>query len=289
MQQDTSVQRLDTLQPLLAAVLQECQGWLQQQQHTLQLQGTALSAPMSHCQTNSRKSRGVDTQLQDTIRWKNRCMRGVLSAALAEIASSAEAAGSGTSSTGSFVTLPGVWLPQQCWQPLLQAAQQLRDHAPWSVMLPSSSHVQQQQRHQNKQLYVHGDASGAAAHHAAWSVTTLCYHEVQEPVQHSRQLQKLQQLLLQLHIEAHLAPRLLQCLQDGCRQLPQGTRQNLHAVQRRSEQSAVLPAISMEQCLALYRLLYALTATAPKSRGLAGGCHIVQKEVVEDAAMLQWL
>jgi hypothetical protein len=123
---------------------------------------------------------------------------------------------------------------------------------------------------------------------------TLCYTELQELLQHSRNMQKLQQLLLQLHVEQRLAPKFMECLLKGCLQLhkaptssgpqQQQQQQELRQAQRQAPASDVL----QERCLALYRLLHFLTAAAVKQRGLTASCHFAEAEVVEDVDTLRY-
>jgi exonuclease VII large subunit len=123
----------------------------------------------------------------------------------------------------------------------------------------------------------------------------LCYRDPQELLQHSRHVQKLQQLLLQLHVEQRLAPKLMECLLKACLQLhkPDQQQQQQQQEQRLQQRQvarhgAAAADVLQERCLALYRLLHFLTAAAVKQRGLSASCHIAEAEVVEDVDLLRY-
>lgn len=113
----------------------------------------------------------------------------------------------------------------------------------------------------------------AAAAAAAAAAPVLTYSDVAEVVQHSRQLQKIQQLSLQLAVESQAAPSLLNVLLQCCQQLQQQA-----AAGTVGDES-----VTHDRCCALYRLLCALTAGPIKERGLGVGCQLaVEVEVTDD-------
>jgi hypothetical protein len=116
----------------------------------------------------------------------------------------------------------------------------------------------------------------------------LCYKELQELLQHSRNMQKLQQLLLQLHVEQRLAPKLMECLLKGCLQLHKAPPTSGPQQQQQEMRQVAAADVLQERCLALYRLLHFLTAAAVKQRGLTASCHIAEAEVVEDVDLLRY-
>jgi hypothetical protein len=149
------------------------------------------------------------------------------------------------------------------------------------VLLPQQASCAQQSpelaagQHQfcNSSSNSSGDAISSPRHG-----TVLTYSHMSEMVQHSRQLQKLQQLLLQLAVESQSTPRLLALLLLCCRQL-QPCDAAPQAQQHRASGSG---AITLDRCCALYRLVSALTAGPVKERGLGVGCQVAVEAEVHD-------
>ncbi|KAF8072750.1 hypothetical protein HT031_000410 [Scenedesmus sp. PABB004] len=200
-----------------------------------------------------------DEAVSAAARWQNRCLRGVLATAAAlepaapDAATAAAAAAGSCSAAGPQLA---VWLPEQCWGPL-DAADGVDGRGGgspvWRVLAPAGA--------------------------AQTAPVALCYSDAGELAQHARAVQKLQQLLLHHHVEARLVPRLLECLLRGCLAVGGG---------RAAERQGGAAGATHERCLALFRLLHALTAGAPKRCGLGGGCHVVELQQVADAGWLDW-
>jgi hypothetical protein len=271
-----------SLQALLPAVVQQCQQWLQD--HSTQ-QPQALGQDL----------------LPAAVRWRNRCMRSILAATTTTAAERSSAAGA---PAGCGSGQLAAWLPKPCWQPLPAlnaagaaggagagdaAAAAAERGGNWSVLSPAW-----QLQQQPAELLASIGRSTAGPSSSSSSVqlpVVLWYKELQELLQHSRNMQKLQQLLLQLHVEQRLAPKLMECLLKGCLQLhnPQpssGPQQQQE--QRRAQVQVPATEVLQERCLALYRLLHFLTAAAVKQRGLTASCHIAEAEMVEDVDTLRY-
>lgn len=183
----------------------------------------------------------------------------------------------------------GLWLPQCCCEPLhISTGPQQRQtgRAPssscWKVLLPQPAPCAQHspelaagQHHPSNSCGStgSGDAISSPRHGAV-----LTYSHVSEMVQHSRQLQKLQQLLLQLAVESQAAPRLLVLLLQCCQQLQTGDA----APQAQQPRAPGSDVITLDRCCALYRLVSALTAGPVKERGLGAGCQVAVEAEVHD-------
>lgn len=204
------------LQQVLPALLSQCQQWLAEHSDK---QGTTTSAAASAA---------------DAALWRNRCLRGLLSAA--------PVPGDAPPPVCAMQP-PGLWLPQDCWQPLSRGSD---SGLGWqSALLPCQP------------------SSG---------LMQLCYADVSELVQHSRQLQQIQQLLLQLAVESTAAPTLIELLLRGCMD-----------AQRSSTRSSTAPSGARwtpERCCALYRLVSALAAGPVKQRGLGASVQLAEEQQV---------
>lgn len=265
--------------------MQQCQHWLNQHAAQQQQQCDPTISNQQQLKSPDLQS-NTEPQLGDVLRWRNRCLRSILSAAKSfETDQSAAAGARGALAATSADQQPaaavqaGLW-PIDCWKPLVQATAGSNNVT--SNTSSSGSEVQRLQQillpgwqAQQQRARVGGQDIASPSR-----LPMLYYADVQELIQHCRHLQKLQQLLLHQHIEAELAPRLIQCLVDGCKQLSQPD------IKTNEQQCQ---GWNVERGLALYRLLYALTAAPAKRRGLGGGCHVVEKQVLDDVSMLQWL
>jgi hypothetical protein len=265
------------LQALLHVVMQQSQQWLQE--HAMQQQ-----QPACH------------EVLESAVRWRNRCMRSVLAAAATTAAEGAGAAGTAACIGSGQLA---VWLPEPCWQPLHAlhtagagdtgaAAATVCSSASWRMLSPAW-----QLQQQPDDMLVGIQRNAASSSSSVQPLVVLCYRELQELLQHSRNVQKLQQLLLQLHVEQRLTPKLMECLLKGCLQLHKAAPDEQQQQQDLQQQRQVArhrgaADVLQERCLALYRLLHFLTAAAVKQRGLTGSCHISEAEVVEDAGLLRY-
>lgn len=296
---------------VIKSILHQCQQWLQeharQQQEQLQQQQSAPDTPAVGAQTAK-----TDSGFQDLVRWHNRCLRSILATV-----KSGEAAGkSADISTGRHLQVApaevGFWLPEVCWQPVrqpaghteAQAAQSTNSNRQagtvWQTMLPSW----QTQQYSCAAGVTAG--AGTAGYYASRGgsamprLAVLQYCGVQQLTQHTRHLQKLQQLLLHQHVEAQLAPAIMQCLLTECQGLGlerscKFRSQQEHKEGERQLQQDTLAttttnfAVHQERFLYLYRLLHCLVASAATRRGLGGICHLVEHAAVDDFSALHWL
>ncbi|KAF6260974.1 hypothetical protein COO60DRAFT_831011 [Scenedesmus sp. NREL 46B-D3] len=268
------------LQTLLPAVVKQCEQWLQ-----------------AHSTQQQQQQPGHDL-VDAAVRWRNRCMRsiwqhrpqqqrkGPVHLALPPAAVLASWLSGCLNRAGVRCMLCMLLVPIEslllqstklpiggCSRPHGSCISRLRISwlATYLVQLLGS---QQQQQQQDTQLPV-----------------VLCYEQLQELQQHSRNMQLLQQLLLQLHVEQRLAPTLMECLLKGCLQLHKAAPDSQQ--QERPRQHQVLPHgggtdLLQERCLALYRLLHFLAAAAAKQRGLTASFHVAEAEVVEDVDLLRY-
>lgn len=300
-----------TLQHMIGSIFQQCQHWLkqhdsrqQEHQQQQQRQHGPCSAP------TGAQLADPDCKLQDALRWRNRCLRSILSTTRIVEAGTLDEPGHSSCcrhlQVAAAAPAAGIWLPEECWQPLGQTAAEAaaasssnasssQAQRAWHRLLPSWPLLHQQC------LATDGTTSqlqAGSGGNEGLRLPALCYSEVQGLVQHSRHLQKLQKLLLHQHVEAQLAPHLMQCLSTECQALWQNSisypsqpkkEDKRQLQQNASSTSAIGAAKHLERCLCLYRLLHSLLAAPSKRRGLGGGCHFVQHETLEDVSTLQWL
>lgn len=256
------------LSQVVCSLLLACEQWLQQ--HT-----TAHQQP--------EPQEAAAPQHDEAARWRNRALRSITASAAAAIGGG----GSAASSPAVDVHLPGLWLPRQCWQPLLgstattsasSTASPSSCRAIWQALLPGPP--QQPHPTTSQGLGPHGPPLPA---NSSWGCSadppaTLSYSDVSELVQHSRHLHKLQQLLLQYAVESQAAPCLLDLLLQCCQQLQPGA-----TAQPVSGSAVAGSQVTHDRCCALYRLVYALTSGPPKQGGLGPGCQLaVETEATDE-------
>lgn len=214
-------------------------------------------------------------------------------------ASTSAAAGPRQADSLSAAAVAGLWLPQHSWDPLASSVGGPPGHQPgWQVLLPQQSAAAGQKQQQGQGVHAQRQPSAGrplasvGASHAnviegggggnlpcAGAPAVLTYSQVSEVVSYSRQLQKLQQLLLQFAVESVAVPRLLELLLQCC--------QGLHlqaAPAGVAAPSAAGTSVTHDRCCALYRLLYALAAGPVSKRGLGAACQlaVVEQEAPED-------
>lgn len=283
------------LQSVVPAILQQCQQWVH---HNSKQQAQPGQQQQPQQQPNA------SDQLDAAVRWRNRCLRSIL-AATATVNGAAATGSTGSTGAGwqSSSGQLAAWLPQQCWQPLqaIVAGAQLSTSsstgagqslagsscgaAPWSLLSPAwqAQHWRQQQQ---LAVYDGSTVSNRIAGQITASIqptVALCYQDPQELLQHNKNVQKLQQLLLHLHVELHLAPRLIECLLRGCLVVHQE-----RTDERAQQQGQQAGRQAEDKCWALYRVLHFLTAASAKQRGLGGSCLVAEPELVADAGLLEW-
>jgi hypothetical protein len=175
-----------------------------------------------------------------------------------------------------------LWLPQHCWEPLCGSIGGLTGHQlGWQVLLaqqragvPQQRGGVPQQQQQQQALGVHGQQQQhrASAQPTAASPAALIYDDVSEVVCYSRQVQKLQQLLLQYAVESAAVPKLLELLLQCCQQL------HMQPAAAATMPSAAGGSVTHDRCCALYRLLYTLAAGPVSKRGLGAACQLAVVE-----------
>lgn len=239
-------------------VLQYCCCWIQQQQ----------------------QQAAVDMAHHAAARWKNRCLRSIMAAAVAGAAQRHTGAASPHSIADAVATGLGLWLPQQACEPLLvasssgvsssQALRGLDGISPQQLLLLPLGQRPQPDKSSNR----HGRGRFQ-------ELVQLCYSDISSMQQHSKQMQVLQQLLLQLLVEQRITSKLTSCLKKLCTALS--------AVQQRQTtppQHAAAHALR-ERCMALYKVLHALTVVSGK-RSRTALPHFVQLEHITNAELMLW-
>lgn len=270
--------RQDTaqLKHTVPVLLQQCEQWLQAHNPTAQRQQQSSTDITAE-------------QHAEVVRWRNRALRSIAATASTATAAGGHAAGGhaagqhpgvrpkanpeptafASAGTCSKRRQPhGLWLPDHCFDALNRSlaaqphqpgnsTQSSSRRASWKVLLLQPSVTQQQQQQ-----------------------PVLTYSEVSDVMQYSRQLQKIQQLLLQLAVESQAAPQLLQLLLQCCQQL----QQQQAAARRAGSKSSV----THDRCCALYRLLCAMAAGPVKQRGLGTGCQLAVEAELPDDRLPRW-
>lgn len=177
-------------------------------------------------------------------------------AAVAAVAGTgSSAAGSDRSAAGSdssAMSHPEMWLPSECWQPLAVAAG------------CSTQQAQQQLLPGAGQSVALSDGEGGVLQPDVY----LQYSSVQQLQARSSAVQKVQQLLLQLHMEAKLGPAILACLHQGMG--VSGGHSGSHNVDAHNSVHGQ-QLDNMHRHIALYRLAQALLVHG--SHGGATGCQ----------------
>jgi hypothetical protein len=107
---------------------------------------------------------------------------------------------------------------------------------------------------------------------AAGTPVVLTYSDVSEVVSYSRQVQKLQQLLLQYAVESAAMPKLLELLLQCCQGL------QMQAAHAAAAPAADGVSVTHDRRCALYRLLYTLAAGPVSKRGLGAACQLAVVE-----------
>lgn len=202
------------------------------------LQSRQPAAQSSVCQAAQQQQ-----QHAEVVRFRNRVLRSLTAAASGSCSQPLSTTQAGTPTR---LKLPGLWLPGTFFDPLGSQQQQ-----------GCSDRAQ--------------SGSGGSSWQGPYLTTT--YSQVSEVVQHSKQLHKVQHLLLQLAVESQAAPQLLQLLLRCCQQL-----QPPHAAQHSSAAVGVEGGRHVERCCALYRLVYAVTSGPVKQRGLGSGVQLAVEE-----------
>ena len=113
-------------------------------------------------------------------------------------------------------------------------------------------------------------------------LTQLCYSNINSMQQHSQQMQVLQHLLLQLLVEQQVTPKLLSCLNKLCTAISVGQQH-----QTTSGQQAAAHVLH-ERCMALCKVLHALTQVVPGKRSRTGRLLFVQLQPIESAELMLW-
>ena len=250
------------------ALLQQCELRLQAHRQAPQPGGQAGTADMQQQQQQ---------QLQaEAVRWRNRALRSITASAAANTsaaAAAAAAAGLYPADVMSAGSVAGLWLPQHCWEPLCGSIGGLPGHQlGWQVLLPQQRGGVPQQQQQAQGVHGQQQQQRASAQPTAASPAVLTYGDVSEVVCYSRQVQKLQQLLLQYAVESTAVPKLLELLLQCCQQL------HMQPAAAAAVPTAVGGSVTHDRCCALYRLLYTLAAGPVSKRGLGAACQLAVVE-----------